>query len=942
MKKALLFAATVALTGSAVAQQQLRPASAAAQVAPGSLVAQRQMPDVKFGEFGKLTSNVRLLAGQRPNFRQATMKLNASDLQAQQNSQLAVKSVAERLAQYQAPLAKNGASNLQLANLQLTAAGNGPVNGLDTLYYAVGAFFETSTTTTTQTWEMRVREYSGDTIVLQNFMPLTYFDGETQLLAIYKDNTLSILSGQYVAQANIGGDYGLCDFFFADYLNTDDPTVDLVVSNDGSAISTTSGTYCCYLLQPQVSSDHEYTPDDSYGFWDLMVAGDFSTDSSIQPHYQTLYGKGTDMVSYSTTYWEMQTQEGKNDTVWFADVIPPFTSSLSEITTYGIRKGNQVTIPYAEVLYTYGSGAYAINLVNLSNSTADQIVISNIVLTENEDGSFSAPEGASYAYWLSPIEDGKADVYNDEAGYYSAVANVEYSTSDYTVKAPTPNAEADGIQLYMFTDDEYSPYGPYAYFSAFQPLTYTSTTQAPYDSLYWAMNEYDASASSLVALNTFESTGEKLTVTPGYENMYGSPYLYAWYGGEMGAKNVNAYTYYNTYGTVLFFPYGTSDDFEGYHFSTAQLDRKISRTNYATTDSDGKQISSIYSYQGKPSSPAYFKSLTVAGTDFASTSATSSLKLLIRHCTRDAQGNIVPGDTIAISDANISNWRTTSVDNGVNYGFLTFDEFYVEDEDGFTDAYPYEFFNIDDEFLFELQGFDESQLQGYIFSENIYDENGSKFTGYSTSDAPSVVKYGQYANARIFFCYDDFIYGLLITDDATSIKVPADGGVYSWTVYPMYTGNDEDGNVTTGLWTKEGTDPDWIKWDIASEKYTADEASFVLQIAVDALPAGMTGRSCNVQFEQWGAALNIEILQGDATSGIQGVQTEARAYKAQVSGDNIIVSCPADVKNVTLYDATGARVATAAVVGGKAIIPGARQGLNIVNFGGKNSVKVVK
>jgi hypothetical protein len=939
MKKALLLAATVALTGSAVAQQQLRPASAAAQVAPGSLVAQRQMPDVKFGEFGKLSSNVRLLAGQRPNFRQTTMKFNASDLQAQQNSQLAVKSVAERIAQYQMPQ-MGSRETMQLAGLQLTAAGNGPVNGLDSLYYAVGYFYNGGESYDTETWEMRVSAGQGDTVILDNFMPMrNVISGRTaQFKAVYKDDKLIMPNCQWVMVVSSTTSDAKYDVFFSNVMNIDDPTIEMTVSSDGSSIYTDTNDAYYAWLQPQ--TDAHVFDEETATAWDGMYAAVFSTDSSIQPHYQTLYGRGTDMLTYSMTYWEMQTQEGKNDTVWFADVIPPFTSSLSEITTYGIRKGNQVTIPYSEVLYT--KGAYAINLVNLSNSTADQIVISNIVLTENEDGSFSAPEGASYAYWLSPIEDGKADVYNDEAGYYSAVVNVEYSTSEYTVKAPTPNAEADGVQLYMFTDDEYSPYGPYAYFSAFQPLTYTSTTQAPYDSLYWAMYEYDASASSLVALNTFESTGEKLTVTPGYENMYGSPYLYAWNGGEMGAKNVNAYTYYSTYGTVLFFPYGTSDDLEGYHFSTAQLDRKISRTNYATTDSDGKQVSSIYSYQGKPSSPAYFKSLTVAGTDFTSTSATSSLKLLIRHCSRDAQGNIVPGDTIAISDANISNWRTTSIDNGVNYGFLTFDEFYVEDEDGFTDAYPYEFFNIDDEFLFELQGFDESQLQGYIFSEYIYDENGSKFTGYSTSDAPSVVKYDEYANARIFFCYDDFIYGLLITDDATSINVPADGGVYSWTVYPMYTGNDEDGNVTTGLWTKEGTDPDWIKWDIASEKYTETEASFVLQIAVDALPAGMTGRSCTVQFEQWGAALNIEILQGDATSGIQGVQTEARAYKAQVSGDNIIVSCPADVKNVTLYDATGARVATAAVVGGKAIIPGARQGLNIVNFGGKNSVKVVK
>jgi hypothetical protein len=328
-----------------------------------------------------------------------------------------------------------------------------------------------------------------------------------------------------------------------------------------------------------------------------------------------------------------------------------------------------------------------------------------------------------------------------------------------------------------------------------------------------------------------------------------------------------------------------------------------------------------------------------------SKSNTAAWTLLIRRCSRDAQGNIVPGDTIAMSDATIANYTQTSTDEKSNgtytYGFITFKTFYVEDEDGFQEEYTGAF-NISDEFLFELQGIDKGQLTGMIYSEGNYNPNGSKYTAYTYASAPDQIVYDTYANARLFYCYDGFISGILLTEDAKSVRVPAEGGTYTWTVIPYLTAEGDNGNATTGLWTKDGTDPDWIHWTVTSENYTEGESEFTLQIAVDALPAGLTGRSCNVQFEQWGAALVIEILQGDAVSGIEGVATETRAYKATVQGSNIVVACPADVKNVTLYDATGARVATVPVIGGKAVIPGARQGLNIVNFGGKTSVKVMK
>jgi hypothetical protein len=809
---------------------------------------------------------------------------------------------------------------------------------VDTLYYAYG-FFNAGDDSEMKTWQVHVSAGEGDTILLRNLIPVSSIEDEATYKALYKNNTLRVINGQYIGSIQLT--IGVYDLHFMSYYNSDDRYVDFPVASDGQSFAAPESDYILLALQP-TSSDHAYDQAAVVASWDVMSSASYSTDAANVP--TVYYGKASNYTTGAIDYWEMYVQNGVGDTVWFTDVVP---LSLGSLSTYGIRKGNTVTIPYdLQLANLSGSettyGFFLADITEWTKSVSGSL--KDIVLTEQSDGTYTLPDGAILGYVYAPVDaSGNANPDSDDAYCYSTYFyNIAYATKEWS--APSVYAEADGLMLYALFTDDYNVVGNLAVASANNSVTYTNRTQAPYDSLYWETSFYTYTSSGLALDSTTSGRGETFSIYNDYRNYALTPSLSAWYKGDEGALS-NAY-----YSYLFIYPYARSAYFtesEGSydHFSSAQINNSYTYTDYYSEVGDDK-ITSIYSYQGKPNGPLYFESISLPVVNMAATSNSAAWTLLIRHCSRDAQGNIVPGDTIAMSDATIANYTQTSTyeqENGstYTYGFITFQKFYVEDEDGFQDEYK-DIFNISDEFLFELQGIDKGQLTGMIYGEGNYNPNGSKYTAYTYASAPGQIVYDTYANARLFYCYDDFISGILLTDDATSVRVPAEGGTYTWTVDPFMTAPDANGNATTGLWTKDGTDPDWIHWDVPSETYSETEAEFTLRIAVDALPAGLTGRSCNVQFEQWGAALVIEILQGDAVSGIEGVASETRAYKATVQGNNIVVACPTDVQNVTLYDATGARVVTVPVVGGKAVIPGARQGLNIVNFGGKTSVKVMK
>jgi hypothetical protein len=948
MKSTLLLLASVALTGNVVAQSLTTQPATLTRVQTAPSVRQLQPLATQVNTDIKVRRNSVELS----KFRAISPELAPKNFQVRNSLSAALQPAGNKSGK-SVMSASNRAAFGELSSVQLSAASEGTLTGLDSVYYAVGTYEVGSNTQATTSWEMRVYPLSGDTVVLRNLIPFTasgWEDVQTQVKAIYSDGSLRVLPAQYVASAqrSSGDTY---DIFLCEAMNPDQPFT-LKVASDGSSLTLDDYSLLCYAIQ-LAGGNYTFNVDDDFEFFTLFDAVEYSNDASILNTIPaTIYGKGQDYYTANTTTWETYYYTIDDATMAVYDLIP-FSDYDEPVGAYATVSGSVVTISNEQPLLTYSneSGAtYALCLVDLSKSTETTAVLSDISFQFDEEGAVVVPDGAIWVYWAAPYDAdaNTVDLTVDNGGIYEGYYNLDYSVEDWGSDIPVARGEAQDFMLHASFSEDFYIFGPYSFIAADRDLTFHSTTPAPYDSIGWAMNVYEyvwnGSSYEIQLVDTEISYDEDLNFTSGVGTFYTSPYLSVLNKGNFAAAYLWSLNYFSNYAPGNLFASGSESDLyytsqsKQYYASTASYDNAYTFNLYST---NGEKASSVYSYQGKPASPIFFTGVKLFGASFACTDPKASLKLLIRHCHRNANGGIVPGDTIAIATATTADWKVGLQGTSLTYGNITFSDFFVENEYGFEEEYE-GILNIEDEFLFELQGLDNAAITFYPMSEDNADVNGSLNTALAIASDPETLLYSQYANDRLYYAYEGFSMGYLYTEDEKSVRIPDEGGIASWTIYPGSYGEDDNGNPTTALWNADGyVEPDWVHVQIVSEDYTTNN-DFVLQAAVDALPAGVSGRSCILKYMQWGASITLEILQGDATSGIESISAESRVYAATVVGDNIQVSCPSDVKNVTLYDATGARVATVPVVEGKAVIRGARTGLNIVNFGGKQSVKVIK
>lgn len=107
---------------------------------------------------------------------------------------------------------------------------------------------------------------------------------------------------------------------------------------------------------------------------------------------------------------------------------------------------------------------------------------------------------------------------------------------------------------------------------------------------------------------------------------------------------------------------------------------------------------------------------------------------------------------------------------------------------------------------------------------------------------------------------------------------------------------------------------------------------------VEALPAGVEGRACDVVLSYYGASATIHITQGN--TGVEGVEVSA-AKVSNVNG-NFVVSCD-NATEVSIYNAAGSLVKTAAINGESVIdAQNLANGMYILKFNNNVIVKAVK
>ena len=133
--------------------------------------------------------------------------------------------------------------------------------------------------------------------------------------------------------------------------------------------------------------------------------------------------------------------------------------------------------------------------------------------------------------------------------------------------------------------------------------------------------------------------------------------------------------------------------------------------------------------------------------------------------------------------------------------------------------------------------------------------------------------------------------------------------------------------------------PEWITIS-ANDRDEGEGYTGVTEVKfeVEALPAGVEGRACDVVLSYYGASATIHITQGNA--GVEGVEVSA-AKVSNVNG-NFVVSCD-NATEVSIYNAAGSLVKTAAINGESVIdAQNLANGMYILKFNNNVIVKAVK
>ncbi len=293
-----------------------------------------------------------------------------------------------------------------------------------------------------------------------------------------------------------------------------------------------------------------------------------------------------------------------------------------------------------------------------------------------------------------------------------------------------------------------------------------------------------------------------------------------------------------------------------------------------------------------------------------------------------------------------------------NGSYLASCSFSQTDEDNFTMAVAPV---INDAFRIYISGFSNPEIDlgiicavddnatddgiGYTSNSYFQADMGNGMHFYSWYNVNAVLNIVGYYNYLGDFDGNKMITGTIAAEGGVSVvNIDEEEG----TVYNFY-----EINSTFNIDDIEIEEiPEWVEIAAIDTSYYAySDPQHVhnlvaIALGADALPAGVDGRTGDVILttSDGAASMTLRVIQGtdEYINSIDNVKVSGAAYRATVAGDDIVVFCPADVKTVNLYNAAGALVSTVAVENGKAVIKNAPAGLNLVNFNGKQSVKVVK
>ena len=542
------------------------------------------------------------------------------------------------------------------------------------------------------------------------------------------------------------------------------------------------------------------------------------------------------------------------------------TIKAQYVGTYsGTDKENN---PYTHYLYIFGTSA----------------LDGSITMTINDDNTISTSDdilyGAFYENSFPGLDDESFS--SKYAGYYEYVSKISY-LPEGQVKAPEVMYEPDGVYLHVGYSPTWYSYSTvsFMHIPADARTNFLNFTQDDVETWSWTMNKLKVNSAG----DGYEVDETTTASTPYFylDSYYGSLYDFPALVGTANGVSSTPYQWslHRTHTEGYVFA-GGDTEYEFSDKSLAQISKcdpanRVDEALFMGTpdiNSAKDNISTLIFYQGKPAAPLYFEGISLWVTNFAQ-KENFTLKCKIQKVTRDETTlKITLGDVIAEADVDLTDISLDEEDASDVWALLNWNNFYQADEEGLTEEVEY--LQISDEFAIVFEGWNNGTFTASPVIEYTGDlvNSASTTSSYLKVDGDDSI-YGYFnLYSHPYVSYKSAVYGWLHTDDSKDIKIAAEGGQASIHVEPMFSGQDEEGNTTTALWPADDSDdPDWLTIGVANQVYTSDEYGFDLVFQAEALPAGTTGRTANLIFEQWGSQLAVTVTQGEA-SGINVAVTK--------------------------------------------------------------------
>ncbi|MCR5360980.1 MAG: hypothetical protein K6E73_03095 [Bacteroidales bacterium] len=604
------------------------------------------------------------------------------------------------------------------------------------------------------------------------------------------------------------------------------------------------------------------------------------------PLASTYYGYGSSTFDYMPVEWTTTTDINvATGEITITNLFPVENMDGWKIKATYDEAQKRLVIPNDQYIYKYTENGETIYAIFGVTNVEKNAWIDKIELPLSDDGSFVSGNclvgmATSKTPTLGNVGE-FAELFN---------VNVEWNSSKVLHK-PAAAIACDNLVLHWSVNNDftYTDGTLYGLMAADAGIRFRNCTPSDtYDSVRWTVPVYaaDGTLSSNVS-----STDETVVLATTPFGSYGYPTLRAI--NDAGATTVSFPSGDGIYSSRIYaggnaatLTGGSAEPF----LMRAVADGTPLEAKVAPGSESAKTngIVRAFFYQGKPGNPLYFEGIDILGHKFSATDVSSAITCRIRACHRTGQSTLELGDVLYTAQVAAGNAFVKKSDEG--YGILHFDNF-SQTVEGMT--YTVDYLQVNEEFLVELEWADNDKVSFVPFSDFCRDSDApfnTFWTNAPASDDNAKCKYFENtARNNVWVSFVNAMYGYLHVEGSHTFNVPAQGGSVDVVVYPFVC-DEGSGNRTTELWLADDSEPvtlmwddeeyreqSWLKAEIVSENYADNSKwNFTLRLTADALPTGSTGRCQLFSFEQRGARLDVEIVQGDAVSGISRVVVKKR------------------------------------------------------------------